>query len=239
MNGSAQQDLVLAILAGDPSGGLAPAGLVSVERGLAAYRNNLRVLAGQALANTFQQVAAELGAADFAAMAWSYWRASPPQRGDLAEWGQTLPDFLANHAGEDSGLPRLARLDWALHRAERAADVALDAESLSLLAVQPLDALGLRLRPAVQLVGGHLVWREGWKARSRELTLAEHAFWAAVLGGRSLAAAMHAAEVNPDEVKGLEPSADFDFSVWLQDALRHEWLHEVVHLPDSTSESTA
>lgn len=229
-----QQALVLAILSGEPGTGLAPAGRVSVARGLEAYRNNLRVLAGQALAATFPSVADELGTDDFAAMAWSFWRAHPPQRGDLAEWGQDLTALLSEHAGEASGLPHLARLDWACHQAERAPDVALDADSLALLGTEPLEALALRLRPGVQCVSGHLVWREGWKAHHQALGALEAAFVQAVLAGQSLALALQAAEV-----KGLADSADFDFSAWLQDALRHEWLHQVVRFPHSSLESLA
>lgn len=223
-----QTAFVRAILSATPSAELrAVSDGVSVERGLAAYRNNVRVLAGAALLATFPRVQEELGEADFSAMAWSFWRRHPPALGDLGEWGQMLPDFLVAEAGEASGLPLLARLDWACHCAERAADVTLDADTLALLGSESLETVVLRLRPAVQRVGEHhLVWREGWKAHSQALPLRQAAFFDALLAGVSLDAAL-----NASGVKGLAPEPDFDFSAWLQDALRHEWLHEVVQLP--------
>ena len=49
----------------------------------------------QALAVPFARVKQALGEADFAALAWSFWRAHPPERGDLAQWGGALAGFLA------------------------------------------------------------------------------------------------------------------------------------------------
>jgi hypothetical protein len=113
--------------------GAAPATLTGGERGLAAYRGNLQALSAQALAVPFQRLREELGDQDFASLAWTFWRQHPPEGGDLGQWGGALEGFLVERAGEASGLPDLARLDWALHQAERAADVELDAASLNLL----------------------------------------------------------------------------------------------------------
>jgi KaiC/GvpD/RAD55 family RecA-like ATPase len=76
------------------------------------------------------------------------------------------------------------------------------------------------------LTGHCLVWREGWVAQHGPLDAATAGFMGAVLDGRSLAEALAAGEV-----KGLGAQPDFDFSAWLQAALRHEWLHRVVQRP--------
>lgn len=206
--------------------GDAPAALTNAERGLAAYRNNLRALSAQALAVPFTRLRETLGGEDFATLAWSFWRAHPPRSGDLGEWGGALAGFLVERAGEDSGLPDLARLDWALHQAERAADAELDADSLQLLATTPPEALWLALRPGVtllaQTVGPVLVWRRGWRGECQPLPAGEAAFLRALLDGVNLGDAL---------VKGSAAEADFDFGAWLQAALKNAWLQGVRSTP--------
>lgn len=221
-----QQALVDALLGrGEP-----PAGLRGGERGFAAYRHNLQALSAQALAVAYGGLQAQLGTDDFASLAWTFWRHCPPEDGDLGEWGGALADFLGERAGEVSGLPDLARLDWALHRAGRAADVALNADSLHLLGTTPPEHLWLRLRPGVALVaqrdGPVLVWRQGWRGQSRPVSKSEAAFMQALLDNVNLAAAL-----DIHTVKGFGVEADFDFSAWLQAALLNAWLHEVRATP--------
>lgn len=211
--------------------GGAPALLTGGERGLAAYRNNLRALSAQALAVPFTRVHEALGEEDFGAMAWSFWRSHPPTTGDLGQWGGELAAFLAERAGEDSGLPDLARLDWALHCAEHAADAELDAASLGLLGTADPDELWLQLRPGVALLaqreGGVLVWRDGWRGVSQALAKGDAAFVQAVIDGAPLAAALESAA----QVKGSGAESDFDFGAWLQAALQNAWLQGVRSTP--------
>jgi hypothetical protein len=217
--------------------GDAPAGLTGAERGLAAYRNNLKALSAQALAVPFTRLREALGDEDFAALAWTFWRAHPPERGDLAQWGGALATFLVERAGEASGLPDLARLDWALHEAERAEDGELDAGSLALLGHMPPERLWLQLRPGVALLDQHagpvLVWRQAWRGESCGLSGAEAAFTRALLDGEPLADALAQAAV-----KGSAAETDFDFSAWLQAALQNAWLQGVRSTPLTHRTST-
>ena len=217
-----QQAFVNALLGLAP----APAGLVHTERGLAAYRNNVQALSAQALGVSFGRLRDALGEDEFASLAWTFWRAHPPESGDLGQWGSALAGFLVARAGEASGLPDLARLDWASHQAERAADAGLDAESLALLGTTLPEEICLQLRPGVALLdqseGPVLVWREGWRARSQALPLGDAAFIRALLGEVNLAEAL---------VKGSAAQADFDFAAWLQAALRNAWLQGVRFAP--------
>ncbi len=216
-----QQSFVDALL----GRGAPPDALTGGARGLAAYRNNQRALSAQALAVPFGRLHEALGETEFAALAWSFWRAHPPECGDLAQWGGALEGFLLERAGEESGLPDLARLDWALHRAERAADADLDAESLVLLGSTPPESLWLQLRPGVILLaqreGPVLVWRQGWRGEWRRVTNAEADFLGALLEGANLA----------DALKGCGAETDFDFSAWLQAALQNAWLQAVRSTP--------
>src|SRR5204863_65107 len=56
-------------------------------RGLQAYRANADASAARALATAFPTVQQLVGEQDFARLARDHWRACPPQRGDLGEWG--------------------------------------------------------------------------------------------------------------------------------------------------------
>ncbi|MFG6468997.1 putative DNA-binding domain-containing protein [Roseateles sp. BYS87W] len=220
----AEQQALLDALLGR---GAAPHSLRNSERGLPVYRGNLAALAAQALAVSFGRLKAALGEADFASLAWTFWRHDPPVDGDLGEWGQRLPEFLAERAGEGSGLPDLARLDWALHACERAVDGVFDAASLHRLGDTPAECLMLALRPGLRVVpqqtGDVLVWRLGFRARTRELEVGEAVFFRAVLTGATLASALASASAAP-QVKGLAGCTDFDFSAWLQAALQEGWL---------------
>lgn len=228
-----QQAFVDAIL----GRGDAPGDLTREARGLAAYRNNLRALSAQALAVPFVHLREELGEDEFASLAWTFWRHHPPESGDLGQWGAALAGFLVERAGEASGLPDLARLDWARHEAERAEDTALDAESLALLGSEPPDQLWLTLRPGVAVLaqrdGAVLVWRQGWRAQSQAIGDAEAAFMRAVLGRVNLAGALEAAEV-----KGSDAPTDFDFAGWLQAALQNAWLQGVRATPPNQNTTT-
>ena len=219
---AAQQAFVDALL----GRGEVPASLVGAERGLAAYRNNLRALSAQALAVPFGRLREALGEDEFASLAWTFWRAHPPEGGDLGQWGRALEGFLVERAGEASGLPDLARLDWACHQAERAADAELNAESLARLGTTPPEQLWLVLRPGVTLLaqrdGATLVWRDGWRAVSQAVSDAEAVFVRALLDGVNLSDAL---------VKGSAAPADFDFGAWLQAALRNAWLQGVSATP--------
>ena len=212
--------------------GDAPPGLTDAERGLAAYRNNLRALSAQALTVPFTRLREELGEDEFASLAWTFWRAHPPEFGDLGQWGGALEGFLLERAGAESGLPDIARLDWALHRAERALDTTLDADSLALLGTTSPDELWLQLRPGVGLLaqqGGHvLVWRQGWRGRWQALAATEAVFVQAVLDDVNLAAALEATTL-----KGYGDEIDFDFAAWLQAALHNTWLQAVRSTPST------
>ncbi len=122
-------------------------------RGIQAYQANAAALAGRALEAAFPTLQALLGAESFATMARVFWHAQPPVQGDIAEWGAALPAFLADDqqlAGEPY-LPDVARLEWAVHGAERAPD-ALPPQGLELLATHDPALLWLRLQPGTALV---------------------------------------------------------------------------------------
>ncbi len=116
-------------------------------RGLQAYRANAGALAERALAAAYPTVVQLVGDESFAALARALWFAHPPLRGDIGLWGESLAGFIATapQLADEPYLPDVARVDWALHRAEQAADRTAVA-GLHLLA--EADPEALRLHPA-------------------------------------------------------------------------------------------
>ncbi len=217
-----QQALLQALLSGEPAEGLSAAAH-GVQRGLQAYRVNAQAVAARALAAIYAPLQEELGERQFAAMAWAFWRRHPPLQGDLARWGGGLADFMALQPQVPVALLDQARLLWARHEAEQAADAQVDAESLQLLdGRHEASALSLRLMPGLCLVaqqaGPVLVWRRDWRAVSEHLPVAETLFFLQSLEGQSLGESLDAT---------LAAHPDFDFSAWLQRALREPWLQAV------------
>jgi hypothetical protein len=103
-------------------------GKAEPQDGFLAYRRNAAASAHRALEQAYPVLAQVLGEPSLRALARALWLACPPLRGDLGEWGAELPEFLsASDDSPDGGMPYLAdlaRLEWAVHQAGRAADVA-------------------------------------------------------------------------------------------------------------------
>ncbi|MDM4765094.1 DNA-binding domain-containing protein [Pelomonas sp. SE-A7] len=214
-----QQALLAALLGSSSPDGLT-AGQAGVARGLKAYRLNAQATAERALAAVYQPLKDELGDEQFAAMAWALWRRHPPVQGDLARWGAELAAFMAEQAGMPERLPEQARLLWAFHEAERAADAELDLASLQRLdgGHDPAELM-LKLMPGLSLLGGDvLVWRSGWRAVHEVLAADQAEFFRQLLSGRALGPALEAT---------LAQHPVFDFAAWLQRALREPWLQAI------------
>ena len=223
------------------------------ERGLEAYRANAEAIADRALGAVFATVRTMVGAIDFKHLARDFWRAAPPLRGDLDEWGSEFPGWLAGHVAMAAWpyLADCARLDLALHLNERAADAVLDAASLSLLETHDPERLRLQLMPGVSLICAawpiatihhahqvtteeavqafHAV-REALASRSAERVLVARQGWRAVvyrLDGPEAAWTQSLLDgASLGAALGLATEA-FDFANWLGRALRGSWLKGV------------
>ena len=126
----------------------------SSGRGLNCYQSNAHAVAERVLSAAYPVVTAILSADSMAQLARALWHAHPPQRGDLAQWGDTLAAFMAN-SPQLAGVPWLAhvaRLEWALHQAHGAADAVADLSTLALLTQQDPEHLNLRLAPGLQVL---------------------------------------------------------------------------------------
>lgn len=223
--------------------------------GLRAYQLNAQATARRVLASSYPTIAALLGEDTLDTLALLLWQAHTPSCGDLGEWGGALPDLLARHPDLQAWpwLADCARLDWARHVCERAADAALDADSLQRLGDTDAHKLRLHLLPCVQVLRSS--WPVGslWQAHQRPLEQQEHAAADALTHGqaetvviwrqpwlvqiKSLPAAdanwMAALSDAPVSLAELldKAAAGFDFTAWLGEALRHGWLWRVSVLP--------
>ena len=124
------------------------------ERGLRAYRANAIVLARRTLRAAFPVVAQLVGDADFDHLAVDFWLTHAPQRGDLAQWGDALPDFLRGNLqlSDEPYLGDVAAVEWALHCAALAADEPADMASFARLSQDDGPEQTLRLASAAVLL---------------------------------------------------------------------------------------
>jgi hypothetical protein len=137
-------------------------------RGLQAYRSHGHALAQRALAAAYPVTAQMLHEENFCAMARALWHARPPEKGDIAQWGADLAEFIATAPQllDEPHLPDVARVEWALHVAATAADAQDNPASIALLMehdpsrLQLVTAAGLCVVnspwPVVSIVTAHL-----------------------------------------------------------------------------------
>jgi hypothetical protein len=125
---------------------------------IAIYRHAMYANYRKALGATYVVVRRLVGVPFFNAAVDAYVRAHASTSGDLNVYGDAFGDFLASypHAATLAYLPDVARLEWAIDEAQRAADCAGEPKDvLAALATVPPERLteaGLRLDPSCRLV---------------------------------------------------------------------------------------
>ncbi|MFD2143900.1 putative DNA-binding domain-containing protein [Ancylobacter oerskovii] len=132
------------------------------ERRFAVYRNNVAVALIRALETRFPVLISLVGEEFFRAMAREFMLAHPPTSLLLTSFGDELPDFLASFTPAEDWpyLTDIARIEIARTRAYHAPDlVRLGADAFSALMSQGIEALRVRLHPAVAVIHSpHPVW---------------------------------------------------------------------------------
>ena len=219
-------------------------------RGLQAYRANAGALAERALAAAFPTVAQLVGAESFAALARAFRQAHAPERGDIAQWGEALPAFIAAapQLADTPYLPDVARLDWRVHAAEQAADAGAGVDGLQRLAEADPAALWLRPAAGLALVASPYPVASIRQAHRSDAADRFAAVRAAFARGQGEAALVYrdgfvaCVSVLPESgarfvqalLDGLTlgraldaAGPDFAFDGWLARALRQGWLRSV------------
>lgn len=226
-------------------------GATETLAGLRAYRANAQAVAERSLAAAYPVLARLIGGEAMAALARDLWRVEPPVKGDLAWFGAGVAGWLSGLEAF-SDLPYLsdaARLEWAVHRAQVAADPSDAALDLQALAGDP-DALQVRFVAGSALVVSAWPVLRLWQAHQTqgdaEPDLAEaraalaagegDIAWVWRRGHRVDVAALSVAEhewhdrLLAGQALGTALSAtlaehpDFSFEHWLTRALREGWL---------------
>jgi len=137
-----------ALLAGDSDGG---------DR-VAIYRNSVRANYRNALGATYRVVSQLVGERFFHAAVDAYVHSAASTGGDLNVYGGSFGEFLATypHAQDLPYLPDVARLEWAIDEAGRAADAdGAPEDILEALAATPAERItefGFALDPSCRLL---------------------------------------------------------------------------------------
>lgn len=134
---------------------------------LALYRANLGAGWERALGDAYPVLRRLVGEKFFAGLARAYGKAAPSQDPDLAAFGARFADFLAGFApaAPYPYLPDVARLEWAVHRACLAPDVApLGLDALAALSPETLDGARFTLHPSVGLLRSQWAVAALWQA---------------------------------------------------------------------------
>lgn len=216
-------------------------GQKQLERGLQAYRSNGHALAQRALSAAYPVVEALIGQEGFEALSRHFWQRFPPARGDMAQWGEALADFIESLdqlAREEPYLGDVARVEWALHLAGTAADGEADLASLGRLQTMAPDELTLRLCPGasalpsvfpvLSIVRAHTgetlsLQEAGERLRNRVAETAlvwRQGLQPALRQAQPGEAAFMAALQQGQSLQGaLSAAPDLDFAAWLAPAL--------------------
>ncbi|HEY6511410.1 MAG TPA: hypothetical protein VI032_05495, partial [Burkholderiaceae bacterium] len=192
------------------------------------------------------------GEESFALLARALWQRQPPACGDLARYGDALPAALGDdpQLASEPYLADVARVDWAVHAIEHAADVTAPPAELSLLAELDPSQLVLRLRPALTLVASRwpvvTIWhahrcqgadrfapvRQAFADGVAETALVARPQWRAAVSALDEATGrfMLALQGDATLAAALDAAgAAFRFEPWLHEAVGQQWLQGVEH----------
>jgi len=164
-----QQGFVAAVLGGDDSA-IAVTPVAEAAERIAIYRRAVFANYRNALRATYPAVARSVGPALFDEAVDAFVRAHPSRCGDLNVYGAEFGDFLGGHPGVAAWpfLPDLARLEWAIDEASRAADTASDAQAalaaLAALAIERLPGVRLELNRSCRIVVSRFSVLQRWRS---------------------------------------------------------------------------
>ncbi len=140
------------------------------------YRNNVVASLMAALQDGFPAITKLLGAENMRNLAYAYVRQHPPQSRIMMNYGQRLPEFIAN-TEQLSKLPYLgdvARLELELRRSYHAADaIPIDSSVINALDPDTLTATCFEFAPSLGLIRSvwpiYSIWTRALKDAEQEI----------------------------------------------------------------------
>ena len=140
---------------------------ISSKRRLNVYRNNVNISLRDSLKAIYPVIHRLVGNDFFRVMAQQYIREYPSVSGNLHDFGNQFPDFIANYppVRDLVYLPDVARLEWAYHAVFHAADVAaFDIGKLQEIEPRDYGRLVFMLNPASALIHSSYPVLQIWQA---------------------------------------------------------------------------
>jgi hypothetical protein len=214
-------------------------------RGLKAYQTNGHMLAERSLQATFPVLTQLIGEESLSGLARAFWHAHPPQRGDLAQWGSDLPDFVrtSEQLATEPYLADVAAVEWSLHVCAGAPDQLADRSSFGLLMQHDPNELQLQLAPGcavfsstwpvASILGAHLSQSPSFDEvgeRFRVGTAETSLVWREGFRPRVRQTLTGEADFIAALLRGhplgdsLEAAPDLDFNAWLPMAVQTQLL---------------
>jgi putative DNA-binding protein len=144
---------------------------IEPEARLQIYRHHVFTTLTAALTATFPVVCRLVDARFFTFAADRYIRQYPPAGACLAEYGATFPAFLAEFppCREHAYLPDVARLEWAMHIALHADEMApLDTARLAVVPLEAIPRLIFQLDPSVSFIASPWPIDRIWRANQKD-----------------------------------------------------------------------
>jgi hypothetical protein len=177
-----QARFAAAVLAADGTApALALAGGQSGAERIGIYRRTIRTNYRNALGATYPVVRRVVGAAFFDVVVDAYVERHPSRSGDLNEYGATFGDFLGGYEPMSSlsYLCDVARLEWAIDEANRAADSPASPDDvlreLAAVPAEQLPALRMRIHPSCRLIASSFpllrIWQVNQPDHAGDLTV--------------------------------------------------------------------
>lgn len=243
-------------IGGDASFLIAAIAHQSIDEALKNYKSNATALAERALSAAHPVLTQLMSAESMAHLARALWHNHPPHCGDVNRWGAALADFMAasDQLRDHPWLADVARLEWALHQAESAADPtdppqsadALlhllgqhDPAQLHLQWAAGASLLGLHWQGVAQVVSAHQTGSPDWETPQRPMSDADppmHQEWVWIWRPHwkprhqvveAATARFMQAQLQGSSLLQALDEHPIDFAHWLPQALQAGWLRGV------------
>ncbi|WP_439135198.1 HvfC/BufC family peptide modification chaperone [Pseudomaricurvus sp.] len=219
------------------------------DTGLMIYKTNLRLTAARSLSLTYPVISRMIGSESLGLLATRLLKTDFPSTGDWAEWGEGLPELLADselHV-EHIYLEDVAKLEWMRHKADKARTTIFDQKTLEKLVNSSLSSSYLALTDGFDILQSDWPVDVLWESHQPEVKdpgayLSASSFkfqsqyWAVYQqSGRpqhqSITDDEHLWLLNIKRGYSIDALIDaqpnFDFTHWLPKAINNNWLVKI------------